>query len=450
MGPRETSTIAAISTPPSAGGVGILRLSGPRALEAARPLAQGLPSEPRPRYAYFTDFADARGQVLDQGLFLYFQGPASFTGEDVVELQAHGSPRLLQLLLDEVLRGGEIRLAEPGEFTKRAFLNGKLDLSRAEAVADLVGAESEAAVRAAASLARGALSEEVKAVRAPLLELRADLEAFLDFPEEGEGAELGAVERLAALRAAASALLERSMRARLATRGARVVLFGPVNAGKSTLFNRLVGAERALVDDEPGTTRDVLEARVEWEGLGVTLADTAGLRDGASRVEAMGIERAKEALAGASLGLLVVPPEASAEEQAQWAAQAPPATPVIAVWSKGDLRAAAPERRLVSGALPVVSGRTGEGVDALRSVLLERLWKEGVPVGVAASVDRHSDALRRSVEALDRASGAAQAEALEVVAGELGLAVEALGEITGESAPRELIDAIFRRFCIGK
>ncbi|MGZ3460867.1 MAG: tRNA modification GTPase, partial [Archangium sp.] len=288
------ATLAALATAPAAGAVGILRLSGPAALEAGRMLAPGVPASPTPRHAYLASFVDASGAVLDQGLFLFFRAPHSFTGEDVVELQAHGSPRLLRLLLARALEHPAVRPAGPGEFTRRAFLHGRIDLTRAEAVADLVAADSEAALRAAAAGLAGALAARVRALEEPLRSLHADLEGVLNFPEEAEGADEGAHLRVAGLRAAAEALLAEAGRGRLVRRGARVALFGPVNAGKTTLFNRLVGEERALVDEEPGTTRDVLEARVEWEGLGVTLLDTAGLREAPGRVEALGIARTRE------------------------------------------------------------------------------------------------------------------------------------------------------------
>lgn len=441
---KDAFTIAAVATPPSAGGIGILRVSGPAALRAAARLVPNVPASPEPRRAYFTDFTDAGGAVLDQGLFLYFQAPHSFTGEDVVELQAHGSPRLLELLLRAVLSDADVRPAGPGEFTRRAFLNGRLDLARAEAVADLVSARSEAAVRAAAAQVRGALSEKVRGLRAPLVALHAELEGALDFPDEAEGAEQGAAERLVPLLAEARALLGQAGRGTLLRRSARVVLFGPVNAGKSTLFNALLGQARALVDPEPGTTRDVLEAMLELDGLPVTLVDTAGLRDFAGRVEALGIERAREALWSADLAVLVIPPESNGAELERWRAEAGDARR-LEVWSKADVAGSSP----VGEALRV-SGHTGEGVDGLRRHIVELLGGAGAPEAVLLTSERHALALRRAVESLERAQQAFAVSTLEVASGEVGLAVEALGEITGESASEDLIDAIFRRFCIGK
>jgi tRNA modification GTPase len=442
----SSPTIAALATAPAAGAVGILRLSGPAALEVGRKLAPGLPAELIPRHAYLASFVDAEGRTLDEGLFLYFRAPHSFTGEDVVELQAHGGPRLLQLLLARVLEDERVRPARPGEFTRRAFLLGRLDLTRAEAVADLVAADSEAAVRAAAAGLSGALSARVRALEEPLRALHADLEGVLNFPDEAEGADTEAGARVAALRAQAQTFLDEAARGRLVRRGARVVLYGPVNAGKSTLFNRLVGEARALVDEEPGTTRDVLEARVEWEGLALTLLDTAGLRETPGRVEALGIARTREALSAADLAVLVLPPDVTRSEAEAWTREAG-ATPLLHVAGKCDVGAST----VSSGADPLrVSGLTGEGVEGLRTTVLSRLWGGGTPAAVALVSERHADALRRACEALARAEQAGRVSTLEVVSGEVGLALEALGEVSGTHVSEALLDAIFQRFCIGK
>jgi tRNA modification GTPase len=443
------ATLAALATAPAAGAVGILRLSGPASLEVGRLLAPGVPAAPTPRHAYLASFVDADGAVLDEGLFLYFRAPHSFTGEDVVELQAHGGPRLLRLLLARALAHPAVRPAGPGEFTRRAFLHGRIDLTRAEAVADLVAADSEAAVRAAAAGLAGALATRVRALEQPLRALHADLEGVLDFPEEAEGADAQAGPRLATLRAEAEALRAEAGRGRLVRRGARVALYGPVNAGKSTLFNRLVGEARALVDEEPGTTRDVLEARLEWEGLGVTLLDTAGLREAPGRVEALGIARTREVLATVDLAVLVLPPGEDAHAARRWEEDAG-ATPVWRVAGKCDVRAEATRgARRDDGAL-AVSGLTGEGVEALRAGMLSRLWGGGAPAAVALVSERHADALRRAAEALGRAGEALRVSTLEAVSGEVGLALEALGEVSGTCASEALLDAIFQRFCIGK
>ncbi len=438
-------TIAALATAPAAGAVGILRLSGPEALDVGRVLAPGIPEQPTPRHAYVATFVDAEGRPLDEGLFLYFRGPRSFTGEDVVELQAHGSPRLLRLLLARALEDPRVRHAAPGEFTRRAFLNGRMDLTRAEAVADLVAADSEAAVRAAAAGLSGELAARVQALEAPLRELHADMEGVLSFPDEAEGADAEVAERVATLRGQAEALRSEAGRGRLVRRGARVALFGPVNAGKSTLFNRLVGESRALVDDEPGTTRDALEARAEWDGLSVTLFDTAGLRETPGRIEALGIARTRELLSGVDLAVLVLPPGGTPSEAEAWLREAG-GTPVLTVDGKCDVAAAS----TVASSRRRVSGLTGEGVDALRSDMLGLLWGGGTPSAVALVSERHADALRRASEALKRAEQASRVSTLEVVSGEVGLALEALGEVSGTVVSEALLDAIFQRFCIGK
>ena len=440
----RTATIVAAATPPAVGGVGIIRLSGPFALEAAAPLAPAVPANPASRFAYFTDLTDRAGAALDQGLFIYFRAPHSYTGEHVVELQAHGSPKLLEMLQQEILQDDRVRPAEPGEFTRRAFLNARVDLARAEAVADLVAAESEAAVRAATSQMRGIFSTRIGQLREPLLALRVELEGQLNFPLETEGEEVDCRGKLSSVLEMAKALLAQTQQGRLIRRGVRVALVGPVNAGKSTLFNQLLGEQRALIDSDPGTTRDVLEARLELQGLSVILLDTAGLRAKPGRVEALGIARTLEAAESSDLVLLLLPADASDLEREGWISQLGN-RPLLRVRSKMDL---SPGSRL-DGEIGV-SGLTGEGIEGLRAALLSRLWTDGSPQAVEGTSARHAEALRRVVHSLERASEAERMSTLEVVSGELGLALEALGAITGESATAELLDEIFRRFCIGK
>lgn len=433
------STIVAIATGPAAGGIGIIRFSGASALTAARVLAPSLPGRPTPRHAYFTRLVAEDGAVLDEGLALFFEGPRSFTGEDVVELHAHGAPRLLSLLLERALKVEGVRLATAGEFTRRALINGRLDLARAEAVADLISAESEAQVRAAAAQLSGELSARLSRIQEPLIALQADVEGSLDFPEEAEGADVDVVPRLDAALREVRALLGDAKRGSLVRRGARVVLYGPVNAGKSTLFNALVGSSRALVDAEPGTTRDTLEARVELNGLAVTLVDTAGLREGAGRIEALGIERTRAALKGADVAVLVMPPEASANDRSLWRSEV---DQPLEVEGKADLPGAR------EGALRV-SGLTGAGVDQLRALLAARLGA-GAAGATLSTSERHVHVLTELEAALSNARAAVDVATLEIVAGELNLAVHALAELTGEDASTQLLDAIFQRFCIGK
>lgn len=436
------ATIAAIATGPAAGGIGVIRISGPGALAAAQRVCR-VPEALFPRTAVRVRLT-VHGAPVDEGLLLFFPAPRSYTGEDVVELHAHGAPRLLQLVLEEVLGHEGARLAEPGEFTRRAFLAGKLDLTRAEAVADLIAAESEAQVRAAAAQLQGELAARVDEARALVLGVLADVEGVLEFPEEAEGAEEGiarGVERAGAL---VQALLDDGERGALVRRGARVVLYGPVNAGKSTLFNRLAGAERALVDAEPGTTRDALEARLELGGLGVTLVDTAGLRETPGRLEALGIARAREALSGADLGVLVVPPAASLDELARWRSEVPEDRR-LEVAGKADLRGA----EELAGAGLAVSGASGAGVEALRAAVARRLGA-GLAGAAVGSSERHLECLREAAVASERARAAVAVSTLEVVGGELRLALEALARMTGEDVGPAVLDAIFTRFCIGK
>ena len=438
-----TFTIVAAATAPVRGGVGILRLSGPAALPVSHALALDVPHSPAPRHAYLTNLSDRTGAPLDQGLFIYFQEPQSYTGEDVVELQTHGSPRLLEVLQRELLLDARVRLADPGEFTKRAFLNGRLDLTQAEAVADLVAAESEAALRAAAQQVSGELSRRLVQIREPLIALRAEIEGLLNFPAETEDEEVDLESTLGDSLERAKSLLADADRGRLVRKGSRVALVGPVNAGKSTLFNRLLGENRALVDADPGTTRDIVESRFELQGLAVTLLDTAGLRHQPGRLEALGIERTREAASSSDLVILVIPPEASQPDVLKWSHELGVTSP-LRVHSKSDLSQdrSAKER--------YVSGLTGEGVDELRRTLVSTLMGSSVPGAVLLTSERHVEALHRFAAHLERALSAVHASTLEVVSGELAIALDTLGEVLGENASQDVLDAIFRRFCIGK
>ena len=436
-------TIVAVATPRGRGAIGILRLSGAAALEAARPLTPRLPSEPVPRHAYWSPLVDRAGRPLDEGLVLYFLPESSVTGEAVVELHSHGSPAVQALLLEALLEHEGVRLAEAGEFSERAFLHGRIDLARAEAVADLIDAEGAAATRAAAAQLGGALGDAIRGVRGPLLELQADLEALLDFPDESAEVEGGVGPRLAAARAAVAALRATAARGRLFRRGARVVLAGPVNAGKSTLFNALVGEERALVDPAPGTTRDVLEAPGELGGLSITWVDTAGLGEPGGRVEAMGMERTRRELKTADAVLLVVPAGTRAAVREECRRGLPTAF-TLEVASKADLVTPSAEEGLA------VSARNGTGVDLLRERVLALLRGTGADVAGAAVSERHAEALARADRALQAAGAAQGPAAIELAAADVLTALEALGEITGESATPEVLQAIFRRFCIGK
>src|SRR5215472_16081056 len=392
-------TIVAAATAPVRSGVGILRVSGPAALAVANRLAPEVPQLPVPRHAYLTSLCDSSGAVLDRGLFIYFEAPQSYTGEDVVELQVHGSPRLLELLERELLRDPRIKLAEPGEFTKRAFLSGRLDLTQAEAVAELVAAESEAALRAAAQQMAGGLSRRLSEIRDPLIALRGELEGLLNFPVETEDEVVDPQPALRVVLGKARQLIEDADRGRLLRRGTRVALVGPVNAGKSTLFNRLLGEGRALVDADPGTTRDVIEGRVELQGVPVSLLDTAGLQVQPGRLEALGIERTREAASSSDLVIFVLPPDTTNDEESRWRRELNLRS-AIEVRSKSDLvRHRRPDESYVSGL-------TGEGVEALRKRSVSTLLGNEVLGAVLLTSERHQEALRRLSEHLGDALSA--------------------------------------------
>ncbi|RME34370.1 MAG: tRNA uridine-5-carboxymethylaminomethyl(34) synthesis GTPase MnmE [Gammaproteobacteria bacterium] len=444
--PTDPDTIAARATAPGVGAIGIVRVSGPAAGEVARRLLGTLPP---PRRARFTPFVGAAGEVLDEGLALWFPGPASYTGEDLLELHGHGGPVVLERLLRRVLELGA-RPARPGEFTERAFLNGRLSLEQAEAVADLISAGSEQAARAAMNSLRGALGRRCRALAAGLMALRARVEATLDFAETEPVAEewpevRGEIDVLCGeldeLRARAGEGL------RLA-RGLQVVIAGRPNTGKSSLLNALAGEPVAIVTDIPGTTRDLVHAEVLLEGLHLRLADTAGLRPTGDPVEQEGQRRTREALRGADLVLLMVDArEGPDESDRALLAELPPACAVRVLYNKIDLSGERPGR--VDGPLPGLrlSLATGEGMDLLREMLRE----------AGGSLNLGEDgflARRRHLQALERVHGhllgARGQQEAELLAEELRLAHCALGEITGECGSEELLGAIFSEFCIGK
>lgn len=442
----ENATIVAIATAVGPGGIGIVRVSGSKALNVAQTFAPSLPTPLVPRLAHFSTLVDAQGSLLDEGVVLFFAGPRSFTGEDVVEFQVHGSPAVLTALQRDVATLPGVRLAKPGEFTERAFLNGRIDLVRAEAIADLISAQGTAGARDAALRLSGVLSQQLRGLKTSLIELLADIEANLEFLENEENESVGYLARIEAQKPRAEQLLGGMATSAHRRRSHTVVLVGPPNAGKSTLFNALAGADRALVDSEPGTTRDLLEARDEVAGLSVTWVDTAGLREGAGRLEALGIARAKAALKQAALAVLLVPPGATASDVEAWSREVE-STALLVVRSKADV-----DENASSGAHEGsvrISGVTGEGVSALREAVASRLSVvDSSPALLFA--DRHAEALGRVVSHLDAAAKACRLGTLEMVAGELVLAAAALGTLTGEDARQETIETIFRRFCIGK
>ena len=454
---RLQDPIVAVATAPGRGAVGIVRASG-RDLSALITAVCGRSLVPRA--ATYGAFRGDNGEVLDQGLAIHFPAPHSYTGEDVLELQAHGGPVLLQLLLARCLQAlPGARLAEPGEFTQRAFLNGKLDLAQAEAVADLIDASTEAAARSAGRSLAGVFSAEVQGLSERIVQLRMLVEATLDFPEE----EIDFLEkadargRLDAIEQAVQATLARARQGALLREGLRVVLAGQPNVGKSSLLNALAGAELAIVTPIPGTTRDRISETIQIEGVPLHVIDTAGLRgahEASDEVERIGIGRSWQAIHEADavvfLHDLTRRGEAAYEAaDAAIAAQLPAGVAVLEVYNKCDAVGAPPA--LAEGAI-ALSARTGTGLDALRHALLAQAGWQATADGVFIARARHVDALQRTREHLQLAQAHARQRdaALDLLAEELRQAHDALGEITGAMTADDLLGEIFSRFCIGK
>ncbi|GAB2511074.1 tRNA uridine-5-carboxymethylaminomethyl(34) synthesis GTPase MnmE [Pseudoxanthomonas sangjuensis] len=447
MSTPGTDTIAAIATAPGAGGVGIVRLSGPR----ARAIAEAICARRlEPRQAHYARFRGDDGEAIDDGIALSFPAPASFTGEDVVELQAHGSPVVLQQLVARACALGA-RHARPGEFSERAFVNGKLDLAQAEAIADLIAAADSRAARAARRALDGAFSRRVDAIAAALLALRVHVEAAIDFADEPldtlGGAQVRA--RLGETLAALAALLADAERGRKLRDGMHAVIIGPPNAGKSSLLNALAGSDRAIVTDIAGTTRDTLRETIRIDGLELTLVDTAGLREGGDAIEREGMRRARDELQRADLALVVLDAR-DAEAGATAVADAIAGVPQrLWIHNKADLLAATPAG---DAHRVFVSARSGQGLPELHSRLRALALGhagEGSD-GEFSARARHVEALRRAHAHADAANREFGHERLELAAEELRLAHDALGEITGTVTPDDLLGRIFSTFCIGK
>ncbi|MCC6610462.1 MAG: tRNA uridine-5-carboxymethylaminomethyl(34) synthesis GTPase MnmE [Burkholderiales bacterium] len=444
-----TDIIAAIATAQGRAGIGVVRVSGPALAELARAVLGRLPA---PRHATRATFRDASGAAIDDGIALYFPGPHSYTGEDVLELHGHGGQVVQRMLLARCVELGA-RLAEPGEFTRRAFLNDKLDLAQAEAVADVIEAATDAAARCAVRTLRGEFSDAVHALVAQLVELRALVEATLDFPEE----EIDPLERADArrrldeLRDSLDQALGRARQGSLLRAGVHVVLAGQPNVGKSSLLNRFAGEELAIVTPVPGTTRDTVRQAIQIEGVPLNIVDTAGLRESQDEVERLGIARTWSEIERADLVLLVVDARAG-ETAADEAivARLPVRLPRVVVHNKIDLADLAPHAESRAEGIHVfVSAKTGEGVELLGRTLLEQAgWTHAAEESVFMARERHLVALRRAAERLAAADGVfAQAE---LFAEELRLAQSDLSEITGEFTADDLLGEIFSRFCIGK
>ncbi|MET0617208.1 MAG: tRNA uridine-5-carboxymethylaminomethyl(34) synthesis GTPase MnmE [Luteibacter sp.] len=441
-------TIAAIATGAGAAGVGAVRLSGPLAPTIAVAL---LGRQPKPRYAHFAAFRDAGGELIDRGLLLSFPAPASYTGEHVLELQGHGSAVLLDALLRRCIQLGA-RLARPGEFTERAFLNGKLDLAQAEAVADVVAATSEAGARAALRSMEGVFSARVDDLLAELIALRVHIEAAIDFPEEEidflADPVIGA--QLAALRGHLETLLVETRRGVRLNDGIAVAIIGRPNAGKSSLLNALAGQERAIVTDIAGTTRDVLRESISIDGATLELADTAGLRESDDIVEREGIRRARAQLEQCDVALLVTEDAYAIEDLAFFEGTPAHASRIVIV-NKIDLDRHAGHTATIEGHEVLrLSARTGEGLEALR-IVLRQLATAGAGDGAFSARRRHVVALESVRDHLERTAGALHgAHAGELAAEELRHAQQALGEVTGSYSSDDLLGAIFSSFCIGK
>ena len=463
---NDRRPICAIATPPGRGGIGVVRASGAGLAGLAMALCARVPT---PRTATLVDFLDADGHAIDRGIVIHFPAPHSYTGEDVLELQGHGGPVVMQLLLARVLEAGAplaMRLAAPGEFTERAFLNDKLDLAQAEAVADLIDASTAQAARSAGRSLAGEFSRRVHALRDALVELRMLVEATLDFPEEEVDflAQADAVGRLARVRAELDATLAQARQGALLRDGLVVVLAGEPNVGKSSLLNALAGAEVAIVTDVPGTTRDRLQQRIQIEGVPVEVVDTAGLREATDAVERIGIERTWAAVERADAVLLLDDArhaneagsrdDDAAQLLARIEARIAPAVPIVRVWNKIDL-AGRPARVDAIDDRPAavwLSAKTGEGIEGLQRALLAIAGWQGDAEGLFLARERHLVALRAASAHVEQAHANAlvQGLGLELFAEELRLAQERLNEITGEFGADDLLGEIFGRFCIGK
>jgi len=450
-------TIVAIATAPGRGGVGIVRLSGPQATQIAGQIVGPMPA---PRVAAHRKFRDAHGQALDSGLVLLFPAPHSFTGETVVELQGHGSPQALALLVAAACAAGA-RPARAGEFSERAFLNGRLDLAQAEAIADLIDAATAEAARAAQRSLDGELSARVHALAEQLIELRLYIEGALDFSDEDVEwlADRALADKFESARVALAELLARAAQGRRLRDGYTVALTGQPNVGKSTLLNRLAGAEVAIVTEIAGTTRDVLRENLNLRGLPVTLIDTAGLRDGGDAIEREGMRRARLALEQAELALFIVDARSGiSREDRQLLAALPAGLPRIIVHNKADLLPAPDMRDApdspdipLAGEAVRVSAATGAGLEMLIDLVHRRAGLQTGEGGLFSARARHVEALQRAQALMAAAAGRLHEGVLpELAAEDLRRALDALGEITGRFTSEDLLGRIFSSFCIGK
>ncbi len=458
----QQDTIVAIATPVGTGGIGIIKISGPDALRTVAPLFRCRrfdPAAPRPRHLYYGTVVDPRdARVLDEVLLSFMPAPHTYTGEDVVEINCHSGLVIVQKILALVLQNGA-RLAEPGEFTKRAFLNGRIDLAQAEAVIDVIEAKTEASLKIASQQLQGRLSEQVRAVQDELLEIMARVETAIDFPEDEpeiyDPAELE--QTLAHLIAELERLSATYQEGRLYRLGVSTIIAGKPNVGKSSLLNALLGEQRALVTPFPGTTRDGVQETISIQGLPVVIQDSAGIHEGQDEIDKLGIDVARTRLAQAELVLLVIDGSAPLDERDYALREELGGKPVITIINKTDL----PQRITVDDArrlgrsdrVALVSARYQQGIDRLRQLIVETVLQ--APHDSAAEVlitsARHKDALERTAAALHQARTALAAGlSPELVAVDLRAALDTLGEITGKTTAEDVLDRIFSSFCIGK
>ena len=451
----STDTIAAQATPPGRGGVGIIRISGPQSADLARQLLGTLP---KPRYAHYGPFYGAEGEVMDEGIALWFPGPNSFTGEDVLELQGHGGPIIMDMMLKRVLACG-VRMARPGEFSERAFLNDKLDLAQAEAIADLIDSASEQAARNAVRSLQGAFSDKVHQLVDKLTHLRMYVEAAIDFPEEeidflADGKVMADLE---AIQAELQTVQNSAGQGALMQEGMTVVIAGRPNAGKSSLLNCLSGKDSAIVTDIAGTTRDVLREQIHIDGMPLHIVDTAGLRETPDQVEQIGVERAWNEIKKADRVLLMVDSSETSETDPhqlwpEFVERLPASVPLTVVRNKIDHSGEQPGIDL-NGPVPVlrICAKSGEGVDNLTRHLKETVGYTGSTEGGFSARRRHLDALEQAGEFINNGHyQLLNMGAGELLAEDLRMAQQALGEITGQMSADELLGKIFGSFCIGK
>ena len=444
-----SDTIAAISTPPGEGAIALVRVSGANAIEVADKIFHGkeLPSEFEPRVQHLGEIFGPEDQLVDQVVLSIHHAPASYTGEDLIEISCHGGTLISAKVLEACLRAGA-RPARPGEFTERAFLNGKMDLTQAEAVIDLIRAKTDLALRSATEQLEGRLGAQIRKIRDELVELLAHINASIDFPEEGvtpdEGETLRA--RLDLIRDEIAALLATADQGRILREGVRVVIYGATNAGKSSLLNRLLGYDRVIVSDTHGTTRDTIEETVNLNGVPIRLLDTAGLRTSTSELEREGIARTEKSLQLADLRLHIA--DRNAPKPADFEARNRDLNEIV-VLNKGDL----PEKGDWKDFHALrISCLTGEGLPELRTEILTRIAKQNLkPESPLAINARHHDCLRRALESCDRgATAQAQGLSSEYAAIHLNEALRAVGQVIGVVDVEQILDSVFSQFCIGK